>query len=1200
MSRLRIGYINVRGLMSDKWRASLALLDSGSCDLLFVAETWYVGHDFYSLDRHFITSTTQGRDAKVAAAKGRPSGGMYLLGTAEARGRIHGVPGFVGESSITVSIDTDRFMVSGVYLPPSMTPADVQTVLDGLSESSSVVLGDINTRFRDKVYQQGAPGPPDRLAVFTDFLSQQRVDPFFRLKPSLPLPPSLLSSPSSLSPLPPPLSTSPPAAFVDNQAETSSTSMFQTRLTTDHCFVKGRHRRRCTLRLFDNKNHTRIRTDHLYTLHLVVGSVKSRRGLDGLSVGVDEKNDIPRYKISNLAKDDALLKITKNFETLHSSSAIEAVADVDEINTRLVTLCQKICRSVLGQVNNRSKKSADSNVTSSDDGNRERTRKRRARGDVEVETGEVGDDTTTAATITTTSITVAATTSITVATTTATTTAATTPATSSITIGSAKPTLLTPEDDQSFENSVRLYKKAAIISKENDVIIPTERAKATNVTALNENLISLKGRYTSSKRLSLPSKPPSCFAAVTGTTAVLQQFTSHALPYAHPYLPSPFTIDQITLEIMRQDASKSCGADGLHIRFLKALVDCPAFLQSLHHLYAQCLSSTRTPAAWNETEIHLLIKDTAKPRDANNLRPITLICMFRKVFERLLLSRFDHDGWAKIHPAQAGFRSHYSTYTNAAMVHHALSTGLRKIAVFLDFKSAFDVLDHSILERVLVERGCPSYLLALIKSLTFDNVRSRVLVNGEASDWFRRTCGVLQGSPISPHLFNFFVDGLITELNIDYSHLGKDPIPYTLFYADDGTLLPTDYDEARRLLQIVERWSDVNGLRLNVRKCGHMSQYLIPQALFLDHGTEQIPLVQQYDYLGFPMTARGIDFEAHLTRRIGAAVARANFLSISSDSWGPAHRLRVFKRYLAPMFEYGAPLVVAWADSYSLNATKFRACLAKIQDLIFWITNSKSSYRIAMNICGLPLPESRFRLLRTSFQRILNESPVQNPLKRIISMPRSRLFSSAFAYALSYDFGWNAFVVQNKIDPTARPQTFKQYLRRKLSSIVLEEAGRKHLTKVIAPESRKVPGLFMADISLAAPISKQDNLFRYRQGSFMFGFRCKCNPDRSFRRGHESCSLLPHLSRLTKAEREQKRELTERLEGSGLVTDVDILLNNRQLDRAAEVLMSAKAALGRVYRNGRLAEVAAAAAAAETAAAPVDADGDIIMTAGPE
>jgi hypothetical protein len=111
--------------MSDKWRASLALLDSRSCDLLFVAETWYVSYDFYSLDRHFITSTTQGRDAKVIVAKGRPSSSIYLLGTAEARGRIHGVPGFVGELSITVSINIDRFMVSGVYLPPSITPADV-------------------------------------------------------------------------------------------------------------------------------------------------------------------------------------------------------------------------------------------------------------------------------------------------------------------------------------------------------------------------------------------------------------------------------------------------------------------------------------------------------------------------------------------------------------------------------------------------------------------------------------------------------------------------------------------------------------------------------------------------------------------------------------------------------------------------------------------------------------------------------------------------------------------------------------------------------------------------------------------------------------------------------------------------------------------------------------------------------------------
>jgi hypothetical protein len=85
MSCLRLGFINVRGRMSDNWRASLALLYYGSCDLLCVTETRYIGHEIYSLDRHSITSTNQGRDPIVAASKGRLSGGMYLPGTAKAR-----------------------------------------------------------------------------------------------------------------------------------------------------------------------------------------------------------------------------------------------------------------------------------------------------------------------------------------------------------------------------------------------------------------------------------------------------------------------------------------------------------------------------------------------------------------------------------------------------------------------------------------------------------------------------------------------------------------------------------------------------------------------------------------------------------------------------------------------------------------------------------------------------------------------------------------------------------------------------------------------------------------------------------------------------------------------------------------------------------------------------------------------------------
>ncbi|KAG9764409.1 hypothetical protein KCU73_g981, partial [Aureobasidium melanogenum] len=91
MYYLRVGYVNVRGLTTGKWNRLVELLDSGDYDLLFAAETWYVSYDVCSVNRYFIASTTQSREARDASSKGRASGGMYLFGTAEAIGRVHGV-----------------------------------------------------------------------------------------------------------------------------------------------------------------------------------------------------------------------------------------------------------------------------------------------------------------------------------------------------------------------------------------------------------------------------------------------------------------------------------------------------------------------------------------------------------------------------------------------------------------------------------------------------------------------------------------------------------------------------------------------------------------------------------------------------------------------------------------------------------------------------------------------------------------------------------------------------------------------------------------------------------------------------------------------------------------------------------------------------------------------------------------------------
>lgn len=150
------------------------------------------------------------------------------------------------------------------------------------------------------------------------------------------------------------------------------------------------------------------------------------------------------------------------------------------------------------------------------------------------------------------------------------------------------------------------------------------------------------------------------------------------------------------------------------MRVIKALLlsSYPTVLCCLFNL---CLSTASSPSTWNLTEIHIVTKDVNQIRDADNVRPITLICMHCKLFERLILVHsFDKTGWAKLYPTQAGFRGDYSTLTNAAVVHHLLSIATVCYATFIDLEKAFDIVDHTCLSDLLASRRCPDHIHWLI------------------------------------------------------------------------------------------------------------------------------------------------------------------------------------------------------------------------------------------------------------------------------------------------------------------------------------------------------------------------------------------------------------------------------------------------------------------------------------------------------
>ena len=124
---------------------------------------------------------------------------------------------------------------------------------------------------------------------------------------------------------------------------------------------------------------------------------------------------------------------------------------------------------------------------------------------------------------------------------------------------------------------------------------------------------------------------------------------------------------------------------------------------------------------------------------------------------------------------------------------------------FIDFRKAFDCVDHVLLWKKLEEcYKIQGNFLSTLKPL----VNCMVDANTVLSDWFEVTNGIKQGCILSPTLFAMNIDDLVDSLSsarVGIARLWKlhDLLP---LYTDDIVILAPDEDKLEKLLKVVEQW----------------------------------------------------------------------------------------------------------------------------------------------------------------------------------------------------------------------------------------------------------------------------------------------------------------------------------------------------------------------------------------------------------
>ena len=374
-----------------------------------------------------------------------------------------------------------------------------------------------------------------------------------------------------------------------------------------------------------------------------------------------------------------------------------------------------------------------------------------------------------------------------------------------------------------------------------------------------------------------------------------------------------FTMVELQSALNKMKKGKAPGPDGLRpdpVLLLDHYGEC-----RLLDIMNECWISRKIPQSWKDAQVISFYKSKGDDADAANYRPISLLNTQYKLYASLIQARLAENYDDHIRPNQYGFRKHRGTdnplFTLRRLQDYSLRTGVPFHCLFIDWKQAFDKIDHSSMHIALQRLGIHTHYLEIIKDIYTDPTFHTVGLNGEKAYATPHT-GIRQGCPVSPYLFIMVLSVILTDVDDRLiSHgvptntwsVGKPA--YDLEYADDTLLFGITVEVLGEYLKHLQVEASLYGLLLNLEKTELLEhpKYNQEPLTFAD-GTP-VKTNHVVKYLGSQVSWHKPTLTAIQHRMSLASIAFNKLSNLWRSRLSRKAKVRIFIANIVPILTYG-------------------------------------------------------------------------------------------------------------------------------------------------------------------------------------------------------------------------------------------------------------------------------------------------------